>query len=154
MEPAPVRRCANPGGISPWPNLTGGGLLTRILIVNDDPRACALLREVAAEFEAEVDCSRDGLHALETLRENPEYDLVLTDLNLPRLSGLQLLKVVNQDTRLPRIPMVAIASGAGPAEISDATAAGAVGFLPKPLTASGVRNILEEYLGVGLTAIV
>ena len=128
--------------------------MTRILIVNDDHRSCELLAEVAGEFDIEVDCCRDGLLALESLRKHPDYDLVLADLNLPRLSGLQLMKIVSQDPRLPRIPIIAIASGAGPSEVSDATAAGATGFLPKPLTMAGVRGVLEEHLGVGLVALV
>lgn len=128
--------------------------MTRILIVNDDTRSCDLLTEIAEEFDAEVDCCRDGLAALGALRRDPEYDLVLTDLNLPRLTGLQLLQAVKQDIRLPRIPMIAIAAGAGQAEIALALEAGAAGFLPKPLTMAGIRGVLEEHLGVGLVALV
>lgn len=115
-----------------WSGRTGSGRM-RILLADDQE----LVRETIAAFlsgqpDISVDVARDLPHALEIMREQPAYDLILLDYMMPgmnRLAGLQALRQA-----APGVP-VAILSGAAPQVLAEqAIAAGAAGFLPKTMS--------------------
>ena len=67
----------------------------RILVVDDEPDVEALItqkfRRKVRKGELEFVFASDGLHALEVLDENPDVQIVLSDINMPRMDGLSLL---------------------------------------------------------------
>ena len=75
----------------------------RILVVDDDPLICRLNREVLIYSGYQVDATNDGAAAWDALRVN-NYDLVLTDNDMPQLTGVELLKKVHA-TRMA-VPVV------------------------------------------------
>lgn len=99
-----------------------------IMLVEDSPTDILLVRE------ALVDCDRpvhlvvfnDGVTALDYLRlaglakETPMPDLILLDMNLPRLSGLDVLSTVRADDRLCRLPVVMLSTSTANADVSAA----------------------------------
>src|SRR5262245_57953864 len=82
-----------------------GSAATRILVVEDDPTSARFLALVLAELGHEVQHAADGLDALLSL-EKSRTDLVLTDLRMPRLGGLELLGFVRE--RWPGLPVIVI----------------------------------------------
>jgi CheY-like chemotaxis protein len=69
----------------------------RILVVDDDRDMQALLQDLLASEAYEVDTAHDGLIALEKLVHRRErYELILLDLTMPRMNGLQLIQVLQQ----------------------------------------------------------
>jgi DNA-binding response OmpR family regulator len=104
----------------------------RILFVDDDP----ILREFAqvnlASAHVEVDVAADGVEALPMLADRV-YDLVLTDLEMPRLDGFGLLAHIRADPRTARLPVVVETGREDVVAIDRAFQAGATSFVVKPL---------------------
>ncbi len=111
-----------------------------ILLVEDNPADTRLVREVLAEGEMSVELHwvSTGEAALEFLRRGaafraaPTPDLVLLDLNLPGLSGQEVLKEVKSDPVLRSIPVVVLTSSAAPQDISAAYHAHVNSYAVKP----------------------
>ena len=76
----------------------------RILIVDDDAVVCELAQEIFPTYGYEVRCAEDGFEALALLRAAP-VDLLIADLNMPRMSGFELLSVVRR--RFPQVAVIA-----------------------------------------------
>lgn len=112
-----------------------------LLIVEDDDQIRYLVGAAAercGEFSS-VQGAADGQAALDTirraLRSDPPSapDLVLSDLIMPRLDGLQLIRELKRDPGTSHIPVVIMTSSNRPNDREDATAAGCCAFFDKPL---------------------
>jgi len=119
---------------------------TRFLIVDDFATMRRIVRNLLAELGfRQVDEAPDGRAALELLRTSP-YDFVISDINMPRLGGFELLQQVRADPALQAVPVLLITSEASKDDVLQAIRLGANGTILKPLTKSAleekVRNIL------------
>jgi DNA-binding response OmpR family regulator len=105
---------------------------TRILVVDDDP----ILREFAsvhlATPYATIDTAADGEEALRQLRAN-SYDVVLLDIEMPRLDGLSLLARIRADADLRRIPVIMLTAHDDITSIDRSYQEGASSFATKPV---------------------
>jgi response regulator NasT len=118
----------------------------RVLTVEDDPIVRADLRLVLedAGFEVCAD-ARDGLEAVELARSHAP-DLIVLDLGLPRLGGVQATREILRERR---VPIVAL-TGRSPALATEALEAGALAYLRKPFGAAElVRTVHDTLTGHG-----
>ncbi|MDQ7004910.1 MAG: ATP-binding protein [Ghiorsea sp.] len=118
----------------------------RILLAEDDPvgRHVAEKRLVRAGFS--VDVVADGLQAYAKLQEKP-FDLLLTDIQMPGLSGLQLTKKIRSDEQKKSLPILLIVglSAFSLEEVRrDALAAGMNAFISKPVDMTVLMTVLED----------
>lgn len=119
-----------------------------LLLVEDDDldvmnvhRALAQAPEVAS-----ITVARDGVEALKLLRagELPmERLVVVLDLRMPRMSGLDLLREVRLDSRLKRIPVVILTTSDDPHDRDAAFCLGAAGYFVKPAAPTKFRQIMD-----------
>ncbi|WP_329237323.1 response regulator [Actinoallomurus sp. NBC_01490] len=126
----------------------------RILLVEDDP-ADALLVEEALLDGSEGDRSLvqvpDGVAALEHLRDpgQPRPDLIVLDLNMPRMNGSEVLKILKQEPALKAIPVVVLTTSAADEDVATAYATHASAYVVKPVNLDdfikAVRNIDTFY---------
>jgi CheY-like chemotaxis protein len=104
----------------------------RLLFVDDDP----ILREFAqvnlASAAADVDVAADGIEALEALADR-RYDLLLVDLDMPRMDGFELLAHLRADPATAHLPVVVETGREDVDAIDRAFRAGATAFVTKPL---------------------
>ena len=104
----------------------------RILFVDDDP----IMREFAtvhlATDKAGVDIAEDGLEALKAVAQ-ADYDLMLLDLEMPRMDGFEVLAALRADERTRHLPIVVVTGREDVAAIDRAFQAGATSFLVKPI---------------------
>jgi DNA-binding NtrC family response regulator len=110
-------------------------LPAKLLIVDDDPSIRALLSEVLTEIGFSVRSAEDGFSALAEIRKEI-HDILLSDLNMPDMSGFELLSVVNR--RFPSIPVIAMSGAFSGDEVPSGVAADA--FYQK---GCGVRSLLR-----------
>jgi chemotaxis family two-component system response regulator Rcp1 len=121
------------------------GAERRLLLVEDNPADADLVVEALGglPYPVHVSTALDGEHALAALQEAARSgalpDLVLLDLNLPRMSGHEVLAQVKTDPALCDVPVVVLTSSSAVQDSDAARALRAEGFVTKPLE-------LEEYL--------
>jgi CheY-like chemotaxis protein len=108
-----------------------GPAVRRILVVDDERDVRFMIRRLLDEVGYHVFEAGDGLQALELVRAGPDLlDLVVSDLIMPRLNGLQLVQILSVET--PELPFVLI-SGYAPPELAAFGLVAPCGVLAKPL---------------------
>ena len=117
----------------------------RILTVEDDPIVQADLRLVLEDAGFEV-CpgARDGIEAIDRAREH-RPDLVLIDLGLPRMDGIEATRQILHERE---IPIVALTGHTGGDLVERALAAGAVGHVLKPFAAAQLVDTITDALAL------
>ncbi len=117
----------------------------RLLLVEDNHGDVLLFRRAIARLglriELDVAVSVDA--ALESLRGGRAPDLIVTDLNLPRTSGLELLETVKSDAKLRRIPVLVVSSSTADADIAAAYDRQASGYFAKPIDCDAYAAMLQ-----------
>ena len=126
-----------------------------ILMVEDNPDDQDLARLTNARIDSpcRLVFSEDGAHALKYLQEctRPDGplppDLLLVDLNMPRMNGLELLKAVRQNERLQRLPVVIFTTSSARGDIDAAYRGGCSSYIIKPFDLKSLRSIFEQISG-------
>ena len=116
-----------------------GARVLPVLIVDDDPQILDMLRNVLEDAGLAVLTARDGEAALAMLQHS-SVALVLTDLMMPQLTGLQLAQQLRNDARTAAIPVVAM-SAAPPPHIPEVFAA----VLPKPFALDDLMTTVRQF---------
>lgn len=114
-----------------WPPKAGRG--ARILVVDDDPDIRAVVAAMLAAVGLVVtakDCAEDALSAV----EQEPFDLLLLDWNLPKMSGLELCRLIRRDKRIP-LPVLFLTANASSSDMVDAFSSGADDYMVKPFHA-------------------
>jgi len=127
-----------------------------ILLAEDNPGDVTLTKKALEEGKLanNLHVTTDGVDALEFLRQEGEYedaprpDLVLLDLNMPRKDGEDVLKEMQADDRLSRIPVVVLTSSESEEDIAKSYELNANAYLTKPVDFDGfveIVNRMEEF---------
>ncbi|WP_329113822.1 response regulator [Streptomyces sp. NBC_01465] len=108
-----------------------------LLLVEDDPADVMLIRGALAERGAARNLTQveDGIAALEYLRDpaHAQPDLIVLDLNMPRMNGRELLAILKDDADLRAIPVVVLTTSAAPDDVTDAYRRHANAYVTKPV---------------------
>ncbi len=120
----------------------------RVLIVDDSAAMRAMVKKTlkAAGFSLES-CleGANGLEALDILHNN-EVDVVLSDLHMPEMDGLQLLEALQKEGMVPKCFILVTTEGRKE-KLRQALAFGARGYVLKPFQPEGLRKILSLFVG-------
>ena len=103
----------------------------RILLVDDQPEVAGLVKECLSDEAVEFVEALDGVEALEILRQEP-FDLVILDLGLPKMSGLEVLQRVRQEPWGQRLPVLVVTGWNRVEDVVTAFSHGATDYLTKP----------------------
>lgn len=117
----------------------------RILIVDDDGITRKLLGLYLKGKGYDVSYAENGLDALEKLGLE-EINLVLTDLNMPYMDGIELIRNMKQEPSYSGIPVMMVTTEDDDEERSRAAQAGADAYLVKPVTADDINKTVRELL--------
>jgi CheY-like chemotaxis protein len=113
-----------------------------IALVDDEPSVLLALRLGLEVLGFTVHPFGDADEALDFIRGNDGVDLVVSDLKMPKRSGIEFLERLRGSR--PDLPFVLISGHAASDEIQRATALGANGFLPKPFSPDELGDLLER----------
>lgn len=116
----------------------------RILIIDDEPAANALAAEYLRLSGFEVAQCYDGENALQRLREDPAFDLIILDKRLPGIGGVEACQAIKDDPRTRGIPVVILSASIHPARIEEGS--GAAAFLPKPFSPRDLLSLVQKLL--------
>lgn len=115
----------------------------KFLVVDDFSTMRRIVRNLLKELGyTNVDEAEDGVAALQKLKGG-NFQFVVTDWNMPNMTGIELLKAIRADATLKHLPVLMITAEAKKENIIEAAQSGASGYIVKPFTA----GTLEEKMG-------
>lgn len=121
----------------------------RILVIEDHPANLELMRYLLQSFGHTVLTAADGEIGVAMVRsERP--DLVLCDVQLPKLDGIGVARAIRSDPDLREVPLVAVTAFAMVGDRDKMLQAGFDGYLPKPITPETFLNDIETFLRIDL----
>ncbi len=121
----------------------------RILLVEDNEINREVAQSLLEETGVGVDCAGDGLEALEMLAQHPGYDLILMDIQMPRLDGLSAARRIRESEGpgARAVPIIAMTANAFKEDIQASLEAGMNGHIAKPINSDELIRVLAEHLG-------
>jgi two-component system cell cycle response regulator DivK len=117
-----------------------------ILVVEDDDLDMKLFHDLLSENGYQILQTRDGRDALELARRH-QPDLILMDIQLPEVSGLDVTALMKQDDRVKRIPVVAVTAFMGDWREDAMEGAGYAACIAKPISIAGFLDTINRVLG-------
>ncbi|MBT9516359.1 MAG: chemotaxis response regulator CheY [Methyloversatilis discipulorum] len=116
----------------------------KFLVVDDFSTMRRIVRNLLKELGfTNVDEAEDGVIALQKLKAS-EFDFVVTDWNMPNMTGIELLRAIRADAALKALPVLMITAEAKKENIIEAAQAGASGYIVKPFTAGTMSEKLNK----------
>jgi two-component system cell cycle response regulator DivK len=118
-----------------------------ILIVEDEPKNLKLLRDLLQRFGYEILEALDGEQGVKLAGERMP-DLILMDIMMPKMDGLEATRIIKANTKTKHIPIIALTSYAMKGDREKTIEAGCDGYLAKPIDIKEVLKTIETYLTV------
>ena len=123
-------------------------MYSHILIADDSATSRMIIQrclQIVGLSDATFYEAGDGIEALDILTRHKEIDLIVTDINMPKMNGLDLLRHLKSDPRLKQIPVIIISTESGQSTVMEAVELGAAGFIRKPFTSDQIRDKLAAF---------
>jgi two-component system, OmpR family, alkaline phosphatase synthesis response regulator PhoP len=152
---AALRDLESPGG-EPDPSLRNGCLAAigsaglracRILAVDDEPNIRRLIQVHLSRAGYQVAAAGDGAEALAQVRSRPP-DLIILDVMMPGLTGLQVLEALKDDPETAAIPVIMLTAKGDDDHIRQASRTGADVYMTKPFNPEELRTVVERMAAV------
>ena len=119
--------------------------MAKILVVEDNALNIKLFCDLLAAHGHQPEAVLDSRDALEAAR-NFRPDLVITDIQLPHVSGLELMELIRNDSELRDVPIMAVTAYAGVGDDERIRAAGAQAYVSKPISVHRFAETVEALL--------
>lgn len=117
---------------------------TKFLVVDDFSTMRRIVRNLLKELGfTNVQEAEDGVEALNKLR-GEAFDFVVSDWNMPNMTGIELLRAIRADASLKHLPVLMVTAEAKKENIIEAAQAGASGYVVKPFTAATLDEKLKK----------
>ena len=117
---------------------------TRFLVVDDFSTMRRIVRNLLKELGfVNVQEAEDGVDALNKLHAD-QFDFVVSDWNMPNMTGIELLRNIRADAKLKHLPVLMVTAEAKKENIIEAAQAGASGYVVKPFTAATLDEKLKK----------
>lgn len=117
-----------------------------VLIVDDDSRNIFTLSSVLQDFGAETYSSLNGEEAFNLLEENSNIDIILMDIMMPIMDGIETIKKVKTDERFKHIPIIVATAKTMQKDKELFLEAGADDYLPKPIDKNALISIIKAWV--------
>jgi signal transduction histidine kinase/CheY-like chemotaxis protein/CHASE3 domain sensor protein len=118
----------------------------RVLLVDDDIRNIFSLSSALEHQGLKVDIGRNGFEAIEALDKHPDIDVVLMDVMMPGMDGLEATRHIREDARFRKLPIIAITAKAMKDDQEQCLAAGASDYLAKPIDIDRLYSLLRVWM--------
>lgn len=123
----------------------------RVLVVEDDARVRKVLGLILSSAQLEIEEADGGQQALERVRDG-QYDLVVLDLMMPEVDGLQVLRTLRSRPETEGLPVIVVTARASDRDILEGFQTGANYYITKPFEPRELVDSVELILGVKLEA--
>lgn len=120
----------------------------RVLVVDDSATVRQQVTIALAQAGFEVSEAEDGQAGVEAIEGDPDLSMVICDINMPHMNGLDMLERVKGGGQRPELPIIMLTTEVQPALIRRARAAGAKGWIVKPFKAEQLVNAARKLTAV------
>ena len=117
-----------------------------ILIVDDSNTARASVEYTLKKGSYEVLSADDGTTGLEVLGKSPTIDMIITDLNMPKMDGIEFIKNVRKFDQYKYTPILMLTTESQDEKKMEGKAAGASGWLVKPFNPTQLLDVVKRFL--------
>jgi two-component system, chemotaxis family, chemotaxis protein CheY len=118
----------------------------RVMTVDDSRTMREMVAFTLRKAGFEVSEAEDGRHALKVLQTTPA-DVVITDLNMPNMDGVTLIRTLRADPKWRAVPILMLTTESDAAKKADGKNAGATGWLVKPFDPARLIDIVNRVCG-------
>lgn len=117
-----------------------------VMLVDDSETILLLISDILTDAGHAVETAHSAVEALARFQSGAQADLLITDLIMPEMSGIEFIRKVRKVSGHESIPILIHTTDADPARRAEAKAAGASGWLSKPATADELLAIVRQVL--------
>ncbi len=120
----------------------------KILVVDDSRIMRNILKNILKESDIDENSiieAQDGREALNIVQKE-DIKIILLDWNMPKLNGVELVKIIRSDENLKHIPIIMVTSEAAKYNVMEAITAGVTDYIVKPIKGEIVKKKVQEYL--------
>ena len=128
--------------------MTLGQQRIHVLVADDEPHIGRIIKMKLEQGPFDVTLAYDGREALETMETDPDIALVLLDVMMPHLNGLDVLARLREDDRWRSVPCIVLTAAGQEQHHQQAMALGASDFLTKPFSPKKLYARVAELTGV------
>lgn len=121
---------------------------TKILIVDDSKTDVMIAKNILYDYE--LLCAYDGIEAIETINNNPDIELVILDLNMPKMNGFEVLKILRDNPRYKNIVTLILTNYDETENEIIGLDLGAVDYIRKPLNRASLRKRIEVHINLNI----
>ena len=119
----------------------------RVLVVDDSSTIRQQVSQVLTQVGFEVIEAEDGQIGADIIRDDPSISVVICDVNMPRLNGIEMVLHVKRDAKNANLPILMLTTDGQPALIKKAKEAGAKGWMVKPFNPSQLVLAVQKLAG-------
>jgi len=122
-----------------------------VMIVDDSGAMRSVIKKVITLSGFKMSLCMEagnGREALERL-QGSWVDVIISDINMPEMGGLELLQALSQDALYQNIPVIIVSTEGSSERMKEALDRGAKGFIKKPFLPEDIRSVLHKVIGVG-----
>ncbi|MEZ6016004.1 MAG: response regulator [Planctomycetota bacterium] len=121
--------------------------MRKVLIVDDSATMRKILmrslRQAEIKLEEILEAS-NGIEALAQIASNPEIELILSDINMPEMGGIDLVKNVRATKTADELPILMVTTEGGSGMVASAMESGANGYVTKPFTPEVLKDAIQR----------
>jgi CheY-like chemotaxis protein len=121
--------------------------MQRILVVEDSTLVASIIKTALRRYHpCQVTCAANGVEALAAISRDGEPDLMLVDVNMPRMNGLELIAELRQLGAVPRLPVIIVSTEGEEHDVQRGLDAGARAYLRKPFRQEELCALIDDVM--------
>ena len=124
--------------------------MRKVLIVDDSATMRKILMRSLRQAEIKLEEileAANGVEALAQIASNPEIELILSDINMPEMGGIDLVKNVRETKNADQLPILMVTTEGGSGMVAAAMDSGANGYVTKPFTPEALKDAIQRING-------
>ena len=119
-------------------------MLKKVIVIDDSALIHQMYKMVLMRYKCEIIAAQNGQEGLEKLAKNPDADLILLDINMPLMNGLEFIKKVRELGKYDNVPIVIVSTEGKEEDTMRGLALGAKGYVKKPFQPSDMHTLIEK----------
>ncbi len=126
-------------------------MLKKVLVVDDSALIHQMYKMALMRYKCTILLAKNGKAGLELLAQNQDTDLVLLDINMPIMGGLEFLKKVKESPEYSHIPIVIQSTEGKEEDTRRGMEMGAAGYVTKPIQTAALHALIEKLIPASRT---